>query len=76
MGSDADLVVMDPDLAWTGGELPPASDDTFDLYDGYAGTGRARHVLVGGRIVVEDGAFVGGPGDGGFVARPPIAAVS
>lgn len=76
VGSDADLVVMDPDLAWTGGELPPASDDTFDLYDGYAGTGRARHVLVGGRIVVEDGAFVGGPGDGGFVARPPIAAVS
>lgn len=71
VGSDADLVLLDPETAWSGSDLAPASSDTFDLYDRYAGRGLPRHVLVRGRQVVEDGEPKGQPGDGGYLARRP-----
>ncbi len=35
-------------------------------------TGRPKTVLNRGRRVVEDGALMGQPGDGRFIARDPV----
>jgi dihydropyrimidinase len=69
VGSDADLVLWDRAAAWSADQLRPASDETFSLYAGMAGTGLPRHVLVGGEPVVTDGALVGGRGRGRFLRR-------
>lgn len=75
VGSDADLLVWDPVRAWDASTLVPASPDTFSLYADASGQGMARHVLARGRIVVDDGRFVGRPGGGRFLRRParPLA---
>lgn len=72
VGSDADLLLLDPDAAWTGADLDPASGDTFDLYADHAGRGRARHVFVRGQAVVEDGRLTDGPAPGGFLPRARV----
>jgi len=69
VGADADLVVLDPEAAWTGADFPAATFDTFSLYDDRKGKGRPKHVFSRGRQVVDSFAFTGRPGDGKFVAR-------
>ena len=69
VGSDADIVVLDPRRRWRGSELLPASPRTFDLYDSYEGSGLPSHVFVRGNAVVRDGSFCGSPATGGFVRR-------
>ncbi|MGW9350614.1 amidohydrolase family protein [Nocardiopsis flavescens] len=56
-GSDADIVLWDPDARWTvrTGDLHMATD--YTPYEGRELTGRARTVVVGGRVVVRDGAL-------------------
>jgi dihydropyrimidinase len=71
VGADADVVLWDPAVAWTGADLPTSSPETFTLYDGVAGTGRPRHVLLRGEPVVVDGDYAPGARLGRFVARAP-----
>ncbi|RGA05316.1 hypothetical protein DI270_008880 [Microbispora triticiradicis] len=73
VGADADLVLWDPARAWTGADLRPVSPATFSLYERSSGAGLARHVVAGGRLVVEDGNFAGERGAGRFLARAPMA---
>ncbi|MBO4269925.1 amidohydrolase family protein [Microbispora triticiradicis] len=73
VGADADLVLWDPARTWTGADLRPVSPATFSLYERSSGTGLARHVVAGGRLVVEDGNFAGERGAGRFLARAPMA---
>lgn len=56
VGSDADLVILNPD----GPDRPVASSlaDTHESYPGRTTTLEVRHVLVRGRRVVEDNALV------------------
>jgi dihydropyrimidinase len=69
VGSDADVVLWDPERSWRAEDLPPVSPRTFSLYDGLTGKGLPRHVLIGGVMTVEDGRFVGAKGQGRFVRR-------
>jgi dihydropyrimidinase len=55
VGADADLVLWDPDAAWTWGEDGNNGAD-YDIYDGVAGRGRPRTTLSRGRVVHGDGA--------------------
>jgi dihydropyrimidinase len=71
VGSDADLVLWDPRVNWAGGDLAPVSPATFSLYRDVAGSGLPRHVIVGGRLIVEDRKFVTGDAQGRFIARSP-----
>jgi dihydroorotase (multifunctional complex type) len=57
-GSDADIVIMDPDLEWTLSteNLKTASD--FSMYEGRKVRGRSIKTFVRGRLVAEDGQLV------------------
>ncbi len=71
IGSDADLVVYDP--AWKGTFQRQGSYSKVDYnaYEGWERQGRPSVVTVRGQVQVRDGAFVGTPGRGQFVAREP-----
>jgi dihydropyrimidinase len=69
VGRDADLVLFDPAAGrtLTAADLHHTSD--YTPYEGFSLTGAVRSVLVRGRPVIRDGAFVGTRGYGQFVGR-------
>lgn len=71
-GSDADLVIFDPALEWTitAREQQQASD--YTPYEGLRMKGRVAKVLLRGEVIVEEGKYVGKPGDGKFIARQTL----
>jgi dihydropyrimidinase len=73
VGRDADMVLFDPRARRTlrAGNLHHSSD--YTPYEGLEVEGAVRHVLVRGRTVVRDDAFVGGRGFGRFIERGPVA---
>ena len=54
-GSVADLTVFDPNLTWTVDAADFESKASNSAFLGWELTGRATHVLVGGRLVMSDG---------------------
>jgi len=71
VGSDADLVVFDPDYR---GVISAQTHLVNNDYSGFEGTpieGRPSVVTVRGAVQVKDGAFVGTPGRGLFIRRQP-----
>ena len=68
-GRDADLVLFDPDARRTISQADLHHTSDFTPYEGMAATGSVRSVLLRGRLVVHDGAFVGRRGAGGFIER-------
>ena len=73
VGSDADLVIWDPDAKWTisAGNQTQAVD--YTPYEGLAVTGRVDTVLLCGKVAVEHGKVVGAP-RGQYVRRGPTQA--
>jgi len=69
VGADADLVVWDPDKEHT------LRSDTLHMrvdytpYEGRTVVGAPTHVLSRGRVIVDNGNYVGRKGDGAFVKR-------
>jgi len=68
-GYDADVVIFDPQRAKTisTDALHEAADWT--PYAGVSVTGWPRTVLLRGRVIVENEAYIGAPGDGRFTPR-------
>ncbi len=68
-GSDADLVILDPEKRWTvrAGEL--CAHAGWTPYEGMEVTGRVETTIVRGTVVYHKGAFPGNKGTGRFV-RP------
>lgn len=68
-GSDADLVILDPDREWTmtTGRLHGNAD--YTCYEGMAIQGAVEQVLLRGKTVVRDGKFTGSRGDGQYLHR-------
>ena len=69
VGSDADIVVFDPDKRVTLSAERSHSRVDYNLYEGTEVTGAPEVVLVRGKVIVEAGELVGQPGDGRFVKR-------
>jgi dihydropyrimidinase len=69
VGSDADIVVFDPDnqVTITAGRHHSRVD--YNLYEGVGVVGAPEIVFVRGQVVVEDGRLMVAPGHGRFVAR-------
>ena len=69
VGSDADIVVFDPN------EKHVISVDNqhmrvdYSAYEGLEVTGKVKCVLTRGRIIVENGEYLGNPGDGRYLKR-------
>ena len=68
-GYDADVAIFDPQRAKTisTDTLHEAADWT--PYAGVSVTGWPRTVLLRGRVIVENEAYIGAPADGQFTPR-------
>lgn len=57
-GSDADVIIVDPNLAWTVDVNKFASKSRNSPFNGWKLKGKVLHTIVGGRLVVRDGQLV------------------
>lgn len=73
VGSDADVVVWDPDASrtLTTGDVVGRSD--FTLYEGWQVTGWPDVTIRRGEVVYADGEVTAGPGSGAWVRRGEVA---
>lgn len=71
VGSDADLVVWDPEYRGQISSQTQLMNTDYSAYEGWPIEGRAEVVTVRGEVMVRDGAFVGPAGHGRFLARKP-----
>jgi len=69
VGSDADLVVFDPNKRVTLSAKTTHSKVDYNLYEGTQVTGSPEVVLLRGHVLVENDELVASPGIGQFVAR-------
>jgi dihydropyrimidinase len=69
VGSDADIVVFDPDKRVTISAATHHSKTDYNLYEGTEVTGSPEVVLLRGNVLVEGDELVASPGIGQFVAR-------
>jgi len=74
-GSDADVVVFDPDLQVTISPDMLATNCDYSPFDGVEVTGWPTYTLVRGNVIVRDRNFVGQAGYGKFVVRQPARTV-
>jgi dihydropyrimidinase len=68
-GSDADLVVFDPNRTITLAAKTLHMNCDYNPYEGRQVTGATDTVLSRGRVVIENGVFVGRAGAGTFLKR-------
>jgi dihydropyrimidinase len=69
VGSDADLVIFDPNREETISAATHHMRVDYSMFEGIRVKGMPRKVLVRGQLVIEDGKFVGQPGQGEFLRR-------
>ena len=70
-GSDADVVVFDPNRKQTFSAKTLHMKVDYNPYEGREVTGVSETVLSRGKLVVENGNFVGRAGAGSFLKRSP-----
>ena len=66
-GSDADLVIFDPKVAYTIKHENQHSGAPYTLYEGRKCLGKPILTMLRGKILVENGEMKGKPGDGKFI---------
>jgi dihydropyrimidinase len=70
-GSDADLVVFDPNYRGTISAKTQTMAVDYSAFEGWPLEGRPDIVTVRGKVAVRDGKFVGTIGSGQFLKRDP-----
>ena len=73
-GSDADLVIFDPDKRLTISAANQHQRVDYTPYEGIEVQGVPETVLLRGRVIVRDGEYVGGKGGGEYLARKTFVA--
>lgn len=71
VGSDADLVVYDPDHRGVLSVKTQSQNLDYNAFEGWEIQGRPSSVTVRGRVAVREGVFTGEPGHGQFLKRQP-----
>ena len=69
VGSDADMVIFDPDEEMTISAATHHMNVDYSAYEGMSVRGVAKTVLSRGRVIIQDGKYLGTPGDGQFLRR-------
>ncbi len=69
VGSDADVVIFDPEKKHTISAATHHSKIDYNLYEGTEVTGSPEVVLLRGNVLIEGDKLVASPGIGQFVAR-------
>jgi dihydropyrimidinase len=70
-GSDADLVIFDPDFRGTISAATQTMAVDYSAFEGWKIEGRPSVVMVRGEVAVRDGKFVGTVGRGKYLKREP-----
>jgi dihydropyrimidinase len=68
-GSDADIVIWDPDAKYTIRAATQNMHTDYSIFEGFEVKGNARQVFSRGELVVEGGKFLGAVGRGRYVHR-------
>ena len=76
MGSDADIVVFDPDAETVISAQTQLMNVDYNLYEGRTVKGAPEAVIVNGRVLVEDGQYTGLPAEGRFLKRSTLSSVA
>jgi dihydropyrimidinase len=71
VGSDADLVIFDPEHESTLSAKTQTQNIDYNAFEGWKIKGRAESVTVRGELAVKDGKFVGTVGRGQLLTREP-----
>jgi len=69
IGSDADIVIFDPNQEQTLSVATHHMNVDYSAYEGMTVRGVTTTVLSRGRVIIEDGKYTGKPGDGQFLKR-------
>lgn len=69
VGSDADIVIFDPNEEMTISAKTHHMNVDYSAYEGFKVTGVTKTVLSRGKVVIDEGKFVGREGDGQFLKR-------
>ncbi len=75
-GSDADILVLDPEKEKTITAATQASAIDYNVFEGMQVKGLPRYVLTRGQLAVNDGKLQSEPGHGKFVKREANGAVN
>jgi dihydropyrimidinase len=75
VGSDADLVVWDPDASRVISAKTHHQNVDFNVYEGMEVTGLARSTIANGRLVWHEGTLRAVRGAGRYVERPCFSPV-
>jgi dihydropyrimidinase len=70
-GSDADIVVFNPNRTMVLSARTHHMKVDYNPYEGRTVTGVSEVVLSRGKVIIDNGAFVGKAGGGSFLARAP-----
>jgi len=68
-GSDADIVIYDPQARQTLSAATHHMNVDYSAYEGMELTGKVVTTLSRGRPVIDEGAYAGSAGHGAFLAR-------
>ncbi len=74
VGSDADIVIFDPNHEETISHHNPTTHHMnidYNAYEGFKVKGFVESVLSRGKIIIDKREYVGRPGDGAFLKRGP-----
>lgn len=71
VGSDADIVLFDPEETWTIRAAEGHSRVDYSLFEGRQVTGRVKKVFLRGQLIVDGAQWLGKEGMGEFVPRGP-----
>jgi dihydropyrimidinase len=73
-GSDADIVIWNPNLKYTISATSHHMNVDYSMYEGFTVQGNAETVISRGEIIVSHNAWYGKPGRGQYMKRSPFAA--
>jgi len=74
-GSDADIVIWDAEKKVRYGANVAQHRTDYNLYEGWELTGFPRQVFLRGKMIVDQGQWLGDHGQGRFLYRQPFGAV-
>lgn len=69
VGSDADIVLFDPDQKRTLSAATQHMNTDYSLFEGMEIQGEVETVLMRGKVIIENGTYLGTPGEGRFLKR-------
>ncbi|MGH2357585.1 MAG: dihydropyrimidinase [Candidatus Limnocylindria bacterium] len=75
VGTDADIVIYDPQRTHTISASTHHMDVDYSCYEGWEVTGGCDVVMSRGKVIVDGDEWLGSAGDGRFLKRQPTAAL-